>query len=180
MEWQEVVGIFHAKRVILRSSVYSLIIAREKSGKRDSRSQSQKSQINKKTPPGLMSVWTVPVDSARRGVWLLVEGGVNLYFYRLGTATNVFSMEDSDSWWSQSEQEKCIPQNFIYLCFKNLSSGTSANPCFPLRRDFLFYFYAESPPSLTSTRPESNIVIPMHYDNWCCMLAWLDLLYHEL
>jgi len=87
-----------------------------------------------------MSVWTVPVDSARRGVWLLVEGGVNLYFYRLGTATNVFSMEDSDSWWSQSKQEKCIPQNFIYLCFKNLSSGTSANPCFPLRRDYLFTF----------------------------------------
>ena len=30
MERQEVVGIFHAKRVILRSSVYSLAIAREK------------------------------------------------------------------------------------------------------------------------------------------------------
>ena len=32
MERQEVVGIFHAKRVILRSSVYSLAIAREKGG----------------------------------------------------------------------------------------------------------------------------------------------------
>ena len=32
MERQEVVGIFHAKRVILKSSVYSLAIAREKSG----------------------------------------------------------------------------------------------------------------------------------------------------
>ena len=30
MERQEVVGIFHAKRVILRSTVYSLAIAREK------------------------------------------------------------------------------------------------------------------------------------------------------
>ena len=28
----------------------------------------------------------------------------------------------------------------IYLCFKNLSSGTSANHCFPLRRDYLFTF----------------------------------------
>ena len=35
MERQEVVGIFHAKRVILRSSVYSLAIAREKGGNRD-------------------------------------------------------------------------------------------------------------------------------------------------
>ena len=35
MERQEVVGIFHAKRVSLRSSVYSLAIAREKGGNRD-------------------------------------------------------------------------------------------------------------------------------------------------
>ena len=34
MERQEVVGIFHAKRVILRSSVYSLAIARQKGGNR--------------------------------------------------------------------------------------------------------------------------------------------------
>ena len=39
MEQQEVVGIFHAKRVILRSSVYSLAIAREKGGNRDAQSQ---------------------------------------------------------------------------------------------------------------------------------------------
>ena len=39
MEWQEVVGIFHAKQVILRSSVYSLAIAREKGGNRDAQSQ---------------------------------------------------------------------------------------------------------------------------------------------
>jgi len=39
MERQEVVGIFHAKRVILRSSVYSLAIAREKGGNRDAQSQ---------------------------------------------------------------------------------------------------------------------------------------------
>jgi hypothetical protein len=45
----------------------------------------------------MMLVWMVPVDSASRGVRLLVEGGVNLYFYCLGTATNVFSMEDIDN-----------------------------------------------------------------------------------
>ena len=39
MERQEVVGIFHAKRVILRSSVYSLAIAGEKGGNRDAQSQ---------------------------------------------------------------------------------------------------------------------------------------------
>ena len=39
MEWQEVVGIFHAKRAILRSSVYSHAIAREKGGNMDAQSQ---------------------------------------------------------------------------------------------------------------------------------------------
>ena len=38
MEWQEVVSIFDAKRVILRSSVYSLAIAQEKGGSRDAQS----------------------------------------------------------------------------------------------------------------------------------------------
>ena len=36
IERQEVVGIFHAKQVILRLSVYSLTIAQEKSGNMDS------------------------------------------------------------------------------------------------------------------------------------------------
>jgi hypothetical protein len=51
MEWQEVVDIFHAKRVILTMSVYSLVLTREKGGKRDSQYQIQKSQINKQNSP---------------------------------------------------------------------------------------------------------------------------------
>ena len=39
MERQEVGDIFHAKRDIFRSSVYSLAIAREKGGNRDAQSQ---------------------------------------------------------------------------------------------------------------------------------------------
>ena len=42
MERHEVIGIFHAKRVILRMSVYSLTIAREKGGNRDDQSQTGK------------------------------------------------------------------------------------------------------------------------------------------
>ena len=45
MERQEVVGIFHAMRVILRLSVYSLAIAREKGGNRDSQSQTASRKI---------------------------------------------------------------------------------------------------------------------------------------
>ena len=42
MERQEEVDIFRAKRVILRSSVYSLTIARAKGGNRDAQSQTAK------------------------------------------------------------------------------------------------------------------------------------------
>ena len=57
---------------------------------------------------GFGSPWSVFV-----GGW-----GVNLYFYRLGTTTGVFSMEDIDNQWSRSKQEGYISQIFIYLCFK--------------------------------------------------------------
>ena len=41
VEWQEVVDIFRAKQVILMLSVYSLAIAWEKGGNRDSQSRTK-------------------------------------------------------------------------------------------------------------------------------------------
>ena len=66
MERQEVVGIFHAKRIILRSSVYSLAIAREKGGNRDAQSQITKridlSNNQTKTPNGVIT-FTFPLEN---------------------------------------------------------------------------------------------------------------------
>ena len=66
MERQEVVGIFHVKRVILRSSVYSLAIAREKDGNRDAQSQIAKridlSNNQTKTPNGVIA-FTFPLGN---------------------------------------------------------------------------------------------------------------------
>ena len=66
MERQEVVGIFHAKRVILRSSVYSLAIARETGGNRDAQSQIVKrtdlSNNQTKTPNGVIT-FTFPLGN---------------------------------------------------------------------------------------------------------------------
>ena len=59
MERQEVVDNSCAKRVILRSSVYSLAIAREKGGNRDALSQTAKridlSNNQTKTPSGVIT-----------------------------------------------------------------------------------------------------------------------------
>ena len=81
MERQEVVGIFHAKQVILKSNVYSLAIAWEEGGNRDAQSQTANtkrvnlSNNQTKTPNGVKT----------------------FTFYRLGTATSLFSMGDIDN-----------------------------------------------------------------------------------
>ena len=66
MERREVVGILHAKWVILRSSVYSLAIAREKGGNRDAQSQTTKridlSNNQTKTPNGVIT-FTFPLGN---------------------------------------------------------------------------------------------------------------------
>ena len=66
MERQEVVGIFHAMRIILRSSVYSLAIAREKGGNRDAQSHTTKrkelTNNQTKTPNGVIT-FTFPLGN---------------------------------------------------------------------------------------------------------------------
>ena len=66
MERQEVVDIFRAKRVILRPSVYSLAIAREKGGNRDAQSQTAKikelTNSQTKTPNGVITL-TFPLGN---------------------------------------------------------------------------------------------------------------------
>ena len=56
-----------------------------------------KLQIIKQNSPGLLLVWTSPVVSDKPWNVIVGGGGVNLYFYRLGTATSMLSMEDIDN-----------------------------------------------------------------------------------
>ena len=66
MERQEVVGIFHAKRAILRSSVYPLAITRENGSNRDAQSQTAKrkelTNNQTKTPNGVIT-FTFPLGN---------------------------------------------------------------------------------------------------------------------
>ena len=52
-----------------------------------------------------------------------------------------------------------MSQNIIYLCFKKLSSGTSANHCLPLRRDYLFIFMLCHHLLKQAPEPESTVVM---------------------
>ena len=57
-------------------------------------------QILKQNSPGADVGMDAPVVLDKR--WSVIDGGgvVNLYFYRLGTATSMLSMEDIDNTWS--------------------------------------------------------------------------------
>ena len=121
IERQEVVGICHAKRVILRLGAYSHTIAREGGSNRDAQSQTAKElslQIIKQKllqshniyfiawePPLACLAWKILITDGRevnkKGAFLKIS--------------------------------------FTYV-LKYLSSGTSANHCFPLRRGYLFTF----------------------------------------
>ena len=56
-----------------------------------------KTQIVKQNSPMTVVGMDGTVVSDKPWCVIVGGGGVNLYFYRLGTATDVFSMEDTDN-----------------------------------------------------------------------------------
>ena len=86
-------------------------------------------------------------------IWLamesegMVEKGIHFIFC-LGTAYDISSMESVGSSKSYSLVGKVCHSKCFYLSIFSLSSGTSTNPYFPLRRAYLLllciYFYAKS------------------------------------
>ncbi len=75
----------------------------------------------------------------------MVEKGINFIFC-LGTAYDISCMESIGNYSIVFIDRKSVPPKMFSLSFFALSSGTSSNPYFPLRRSFLFtlcnfYFY---------------------------------------
>ena len=64
-------NIFHARCVILKMSVYSLVIARECGGNRDAQSQNEKEiyfMLSNNKFLGKCLVWKAPVDTTSNGL----------------------------------------------------------------------------------------------------------------
>ena len=55
-----------------------------------------------------------------------------------------------------------IPLKIIFISVLASSSGTSANPCFPLRRAYLFTFMLSHHPLIKKHPLESTAVVRMH------------------
>ena len=60
------------------------------------------------------------------------------------------------------------------------SFGTSANPCFPLRRAYLFTFMLSHHPLIKSTSWRAQLSFASITINLYWVWPWLDLFYHEL
>ena len=155
--------------------VCSLVIHEKVAGNRDAQFHAQiksKYNIKQNSPRNV-----VCMDSTRcfRPVvecacWW--RGGVRNLPFCLGTAYNVSSMEDSEISWLLCWQWKHTAQNYIHLCFKSSSSGTYANPCFPLRGPIhlhllLSHHLLIKKHPLESTLSFAFIIIGLHW-------VWLD------
>ena len=98
----------------------------------------------------------------------LVEKGINFIFC-LGTAYDISSMESIVSYFVVFIDRKSMPPKIFFLSqFKTLSSGTSTNPYFPLRRAYLFtlcnfYFYFEPPSSLIKHQLGGTMIVLEHW-----------------
>jgi hypothetical protein len=103
--------------------------------------KSNQNIISNKTPPGLLLVWTAPVDSASRGVCLIGGGGVKTLPFYLRTAYNVSSMEDSEISWLLCWQWKHAAQNYIHLCFKSFELWHLCKSLLPSAKGLSVYFY---------------------------------------
>ena len=140
---------FHARCVILKISVYSLVIAWEYGkGIRDAQSRNEKwiyFMLSNNKFLGKCWYWRYPWIRLAMECENIVEKGLKFIFC-LGTAYDISSMESVGSAKSFPLVGKLCRSRCFYLANFALSSGTSTNPYFPLRRALLFtlrnfYFY---------------------------------------
>ncbi len=133
---------FHARCVILTICVDSLSFTRKwlVFGMPSSMLKNQIKNIIKKTPLGMLLVWTVPVDSARRGMWLIGGGGVKTLPFYLGTAYNVSSMESIVSYFVIFVDRKSMPLKIFLSLNLNLELWHLYKSLLPSAKGLSIYF----------------------------------------
>ena len=123
MKQQGVDNIFHARCVILKMIVYSLVIARERAGNRDAQShdpkRSNKINIIKENSPRVVVSWRHSLFRASHGLMLVGGwGSINLYHsvWELPIMHVVWNVQPSHSCYVDSES---MPLKMLFnLYFK--------------------------------------------------------------
>ena len=121
-----------------------LIIHEKMAGNWDAQSYDQKiknkiaNNLNK-TPPGLLIVGRYPLFRTSHGVYLLVEGEYK-HYHSVGEPPIMYVAWKITRSLSCYVDNESIPLKIQFISISKPSSGTSTNPCFPLRRAYLFTF----------------------------------------
>ena len=97
----------------------------------------------KQNSPRIVVSWTVPVFWTIHGVCLLVVREYKLYLsvWELPIMYVAWKIPRSLGCYVDNES---MPLEILFISISKRSFGTSTNPCFPLRRAYLFTFIAES------------------------------------
>ena len=110
---------------------------------------------------------------------LLVEGEYKLYHTVWEPPIMCVAWKISPSLSCYVDNES-IPLKILFISISKPSSGTSTNPCFPLRRAYLFTFMLSYHPLIKSTSRRAMMTFPFITINLYWVWLWLDLFCHEL
>ena len=159
------VRIFHVRRVILKRSGLRSSLTRKwlVSGMPSPMLYANQIKIiANKTPPGLLVVGGTRCFEQARDCCLLVEGEYKLYHSVWEPPIMCVAWRISPSLGCYVDNES-IPLKILFISISKLSSGTSTNPCFSLRRTYLFTFMLRYHPLIKKHQLESTAVICIHY-----------------
>ena len=116
--------------------------SQEHAGHRDAQSHAlcKSNQNNcKQNSPGTVVSWRHSLFRASHGLMLVVEGEYKLYHSVWEPPIMCVAWKISPSLGCYVDNES-IPLKILFTSVSKPSSGTSTNPCFPLRRAYLFTF----------------------------------------
>ena len=118
--------------------------------------------IANKTPPGLLLVGGTHCFGQAMDWCLLVVGEYKLYhsIWEPPIMCVGWKILRSLSCYVESES---LPLKMLFISISKSSAGTSTNPCFPLRRAYLFTFMLCHHPLIKKHQLESTAVICIHY-----------------
>ena len=116
----------------------------------------------KKTPPGQLLVGGTRCFGQAMDWCLLVVGEYKLYHSVWEPPIMCVAWKISRSLSCYVDNES-IPLKILFISISKSSSGTSTNPCFPLRRVYLFTFMLSHHPLNKKHQLESTVVICIHY-----------------
>ena len=119
--------------------------SRERAGNRDAQShdpkRSKQIKIIKQNSPRAVVSWRHSLFRASHGLMLVGGcGSINLYH-------SVWELPIMHVVWKIQPSHSCCTLKCYSISILKLSFGTSTNPCFPLRRAYLFTFMLSHHPS---------------------------------